>query len=310
MSTLGSLATSNEVLSAAPIFTPTNDGQIDPHETITPLSPAAGEVFNSSTVPSFEAVLSGQSQAPYSRVAFSDFLKRVHCSENLEFLIISNQLITTDAMDLQQQEHTWHFIYATFISSDSPKEVNIPHDLKDQLFECFDADVLPTSELITRTMLSIKDLLRDAYVQFIQNIKKQQRGSQYFTDRVNENYCLLPTPTDESPKDNRRISGNFSPLEPQSGVSSRCVSPLSNCDVEVTRDYPRSTPIPRSVGPEDSESSAVYSSGDESNKKDSVSSQRSTGTKNSSFSESSGLKKFAGKFRWRRLSSNSSTTSN
>jgi hypothetical protein len=299
MSYLDSLPTSP----AAEPFTFSIDGVDEPECVFqTPLSPAPGDHSANTSAPSFESILSGKSVSPFSRVAFADFLRKIHCSENLEFLISADNYLTTT--DDTTRKHLWHYIYTNFISTYSLKEVNIPHDVRATLNGYFENDALPCDGVIIHSMNVIKELLRDAYFQFIQHVRRLKRDS-YFSDTANsevvdENYSLFPTPTDEEGPSTLRRMSEHDPLDTRL-PSARCVSPLSASEM-VLIDV-RQRIIPRSSDAID------YSSDDSREKKDSVSSSKSLNTKNSSFTESTGLKKLAGKFRWRRMSSNSSSGS-
>lgn len=263
-----------------------------------PLSAPPGDDSAHTTAPSFESILSGKSMAPFSRVAFAGFLRKIHCSENLEFLISSDNYLTctTDAT----RKHLWHYIYTNFISTYALKEVNIPHDIRAQLNAHFDSDTLPQTDLVVSAMTVIKELLRDAYFQFIQSARRQCSNSPLFHDRANEDFTLLPSPMDECDCP----GGTLGHCQLESSFpSTRCVSPLSVSDVTFV-DVRQET-IPRSsvaVAAED----VLYEYRD---KKGSATSTKSESTKSSSLSESYGLKKFAGKFRWRRMSSNCSSSS-
>lgn len=326
-------------------------------EFLTPLSPSNDSTHahfcDNLQPPSFESILSGTSQSPYSRVAFSDFLRKIHCSENLEFLLNSNQyLISSNAKGEYDHElkQLWFLIYTNHISSDGLKEVNIPHDLKEDLTQHFEQDKLPSASLMEQTMISVKELLRDGYVQFIQSVRRV-----HYNDRVNENYSLLPSPTEElhSPfpsmlsqiphptslpesfqhQHERKRSESCSPLNPTND-GSRCVSPLSNSELSLHQRNSQLSlhhqhlntiktqmqngseeVIPRSVEEEfEPETRPAFHNGDavtsSTNSSDTEFGGKRARAKSSIGEASIGLKKFAGKFRWRRMSSNSSTGSN
>lgn len=319
------------------------------HNIITPISPEPKnlELHSSSNsqspflnyqnehphniVPSYEDVLSGISQAPYSRVAFANFLKKIHSLENLEFLIHSNYYLLIQNDEIQSRS-IWDLLYKNYISLESPKEVNIPYEYKDELLNIYQQGALPSFELISNTMIIIKDLLRDAYLQFISSVKRHSSINENYKFQQQQNYNhqqqqqhhhqqqnLLPTPQYEVSDPGVEV---FSPLD-----NTRSVSPLS-----YTQDSPISNshnnnnlPIPRSTDGKSAESlitqdqyivdeeccyssnslvgtttTTDYSTTD--SKKSSVSSGKSI-NKNS-ISEVS--KKIAGKFKWRRMSSNSS----
>ncbi|CCH43554.1 Axin-1 [Wickerhamomyces ciferrii] len=268
-----------------------------------PKSPSVCSTFE--LLPSYEEVLSGNSPAPYSRVAFANFLKKIHSLENLEFLIQSNNYLLSEFE--KEKSLIWDHLYINFISNDSPKEVNIPFEYKDEFFKYFQIGELPSNELISNTMIIIKDLLRDAFFQFLNSTKK--------TINLNENYKFisnnssLPTPTyDEGVEE-------FSPLE----NTSRSGSPLSYTDETTNTNSTTNSSTNFSKPPRSSTSFAIKSSDSLNSscefvidsKKSSISSNKSvssasgglTSNKNS-ISEVS--KKIAGKLKWRRSSTNSS----
>lgn len=209
-------------------------------------------------------------------------------------------------MMISKKQNIWEFLYQNFISLESPKEVNIPYEYKDQLVSVFNKNEIPNDELISNTMIIIKDLLRDAYLQFIQSVKKQQQKI------INEDFQFhttsLPTPKYEelNPTD-CSISSNNSP--------NRSISPLSYSELtfQQTNISGNLTSIPRSEVLTPSEDFNEWKNcGVVEEKKNSLSSNSSGSvpliniktTKSNSISEVS--KKIAGKLKWRRLSSNSS----
>lgn len=288
-----------DTLSVSPAvepFTFTMDGLDEETDELgiqTPLSPAPGDRSANTSAPSFESILSGKSIAPFSRIAFLDFLRKIHCSENLEFLMTADSYLTT-LNDPSTRKHIWHYIYTNYISTYALKEVNIPHDTRSKLTDYFETDTLPKDCDIVECMMIIKELLRDAYFQFIQHAKRQSLSERFFSE-----YSILPSPSDEDiPRSHgRRTSEHPCPLDLNAPVSERSISPIEVTEVIDVRprEVPRSTDTDESSGEEYRD------------KKNSLSSNKSISTKNSSFSEGYGLKKLAGKFKWRRMSSNSST---
>jgi hypothetical protein len=286
--------------------------------------------------PSFETLLSGLSKAPYSRVSFMSYLKTIHCSENLEFLIDSNQYVLTtkkyqstlnqetDARFYEfiqnERNQLWTYIFKQFISHDSPKEVNIQSDLKDQLTFHFHSNSLPPVALIETTMISIKDLLRDSYFQFISHVKRSNpqlhlhfsyqtqnsRKPSFINDRVDQNYSLLPPSTEDLlPHGIRRFSEHCSPLESTAIMDydegNRAQSPLSTVINTESSASSNNSEFPSTGHPTIEISGHSY---------DNSSTEDLSKKNKNSFSEAStNLKKFAGKLRWRRMSSNSSTSS-
>lgn len=300
-------------------------------------SPTAFCHHDYSTMPTFEDILSGTSQAPYSRVAFASFLKKIHSLENLEFLIHSNYYLLniSNTENQYHQDHEiqsrsiWDLLYKNFISLDSPKEVNIPYEIKNELLTIHQLDQLPSFELISNTMIIIKDLLRDAYLQFVSSVKRSSINENYKFQQQNHNHNSQFQQANHLPTPQYEISDpgveTFSPLD-----NTRSVSPLSYTQESITTSPNKAgeqvLPIPRSTGnivtglksdesliteefvvDEDccyssSNSATTNSAAGGDSKKSSVSSEKSS-NKNS-ISEVS--KKIAGKLKWRRLSSNSS----
>ncbi|SCU82961.1 LADA_0C08900g1_1 [Lachancea dasiensis] len=107
---------------------------------------------------------------------FVDFLKRSHCEENLDFILSTDQYVgphgghsakESGSSDSELFE-AWHRdIYRVFIEADSPRECNLPQDLRLAFEQCARTRAFPSRSHIDAARSHILWLLRDAHSQFL-----------------------------------------------------------------------------------------------------------------------------------------------
>lgn len=240
------------------------------------------------SIPQFQEIVDGTSQAPYSRVQFLEFARKQHCSENLEFIINAKVYLQNQITNSPQQNlNFWRFLYDRFLSTDSPHEINLNHELKCQL----DPDSLPTTQLINNIISSLELLLLDSYKQFISSINNTSKKNN--SPNLPKVSIETPTPTPHP------AVVNSQQQQTQIRLPSRTNSTSS------TNNSPFDSPITptRSVSPM---STDVIES--ETNLQDDLFKFKANASCEPGSFSSSG--NFLKKLRWRRHSSNSSNGSN
>lgn len=113
--------------------------------------PASSTSPSRLTPPSLEQVLEGTSAPPFTRATFTAFLSNNHCLESLEFYIDAKQYreeysATVNGNELhiysdgqrQQLCRSFKRIIAVYIRPSSPREINVPYDVRDTLLAYLD----------------------------------------------------------------------------------------------------------------------------------------------------------------------------
>lgn len=103
------------------------------------------------TPPTLEQVLEGTSTPPFTRATFTAFLSNNHCLESLEFYIDAKQYheeygAIVDGNELhiysdgqrQQLCRSFERIISVYIQPCSPREINLPSDVRDELMASVD----------------------------------------------------------------------------------------------------------------------------------------------------------------------------
>jgi hypothetical protein len=132
---------------------------------------------NYQTAPSLETILNDDSDGPFSRQKFVEFLTNRHCLEPLEFIMDSKsyeKLYLQPSHNHEELEALWHNIVVTYLRLDSPKELNIPCEMREKLHD----GGLPHPSELRPTMDIAKELIKDnAYMAFIQQQLDPNRSS-------------------------------------------------------------------------------------------------------------------------------------
>ncbi|OOQ86469.1 hypothetical protein PEBR_21211 [Penicillium brasilianum] len=99
--------------------------------------------------------LSGQSSGPYTYNALLEFLTQGHCMETLNFIseaksyrdLYSLYSISVDSCNLIRDTtlvaKQWKRLISTYVSPESPSQINLPDDIREQLLEPGDAILSP-----------------------------------------------------------------------------------------------------------------------------------------------------------------------
>lgn len=129
--------------------------------------------------PTLEAILEmgrrsspDTASSPFSLVMFHDFLKKSHCEENLQFILITDSFLdSNESFPVKLWNNS---VYLQFIRLDSPQECNLPQEIREKFDECYVSQTRPSRADIEAARKHILLLLQDAFNKFI---NKQRRCS-------------------------------------------------------------------------------------------------------------------------------------
>lgn len=142
-------------------------------------------------LPSLNDILSNMAPEPYSLKNFSVFVKQNHCLEILEFIKsvdVYGQYFNNNSNHLLKQQ--WDYILNTFIRVNSPMEINLPCNIRDDLLTKLwnqHQPLLPSC--FNNAVDLVKDLMKEnVYLPFISSAKhfneQQQQQQQQHKKRT------------------------------------------------------------------------------------------------------------------------------
>lgn len=146
------------------------------------------------SVPSLQDILVEKSndKTPYNKHNFIRYLSSIHCLENYEFIneITKFNKLAKESGKEKEKLVKWCGIVKQYLLEDSPKELNLPHQIKANLLK----HKLPAPDAVKKAYKIIYELLLDSYNQFI-NVTKKQTMSSYNNHHSNtSNTQSLPIP--------------------------------------------------------------------------------------------------------------------
>lgn len=149
-------------------------------------------------LPKLDDVLNNDIEGLFSRDNFSEYLKKTHCNENLEFYIsLMNFLNNQDdgstvTVPNECINKLWFNIYHNYIELSSIQEVNLPCSLKSKMGE----DNVPDNSIIISSLKVIKCFLHSSFADFtnevIANVKPSLNSNVFLGDNSNTkstNHC-------------------------------------------------------------------------------------------------------------------------
>lgn len=129
--------------------------------------------------PSLDDILQNRSAQPYSLSSFIGFLAHNHCLETLEFTLdVAKYADHFQSADTSPESLNimWRSIIDTYIRTDSPKELNLPAEVKASLTLA----TKPSPVLFHAAVDMVKDMMKEnAYLSFINYAKYTKLTSQY-----------------------------------------------------------------------------------------------------------------------------------
>ncbi|KAK9387171.1 RGS domain-containing protein [Lipomyces mesembrius] len=154
--------------------------------TSTPFATAvSGGDRTSKRLPTLDEVLSNDTVSPFSLTEFMAYLAQNHCLETLEFTMdvrryteVYETALTTMpshtariTVGHRSYDHLmllWHRITDSYIRPDSPRELNLPANARDDLLSLARVNVPPGPEKFTQAVLAVKDLMNESvFIRFL-----------------------------------------------------------------------------------------------------------------------------------------------
>lgn len=124
--------------------------------------------------PSLEDILNDKSAYPYNLTAFVGFLSQNHCLETIEFILDVQKYKQAHEKSFNSIDvlvMMWQRIINTYIQTDSPKELNLPSEVKAKLM-ALNSDPPPEPACFDEAVLHVKDIMKEnAYRPFIVSVK-------------------------------------------------------------------------------------------------------------------------------------------
>lgn len=197
-------------------------------------SASGGSSYDSSS-PSLDDILSNNAQPPYSLSAFSAYLSSRHCLETLEFVCDAQKYASM--YEDNPCDHNlgilWQRMMLSYMERDSPRELNIPYELRDGLCGLATTPTAPNPNTLAEAVAQVKELMKEnGYYPFI-------------TQVANEDMCCCHNPNNSS---NERLSSTpFSApdrLRPplRTVIKHRLTSPASSGSSSPTQQSPVTPP--------------------------------------------------------------------
>lgn len=125
--------------------------------------------------PSLQAILDDDSDGQFSRTRFTEFLRKQHCLEPLDFVLDADSYCTaylnsSDPMNSGHLIDVWQTMVANYLRHDSPRELNIASDVRVQLLEGSETNGgLPSPSQLIPAVEMAKELMKEnGYLSFVQ----------------------------------------------------------------------------------------------------------------------------------------------
>ncbi|RMJ23241.1 hypothetical protein PHISP_05900 [Aspergillus sp. HF37] len=127
--------------------------------------------------PSLADVLSNTAPPPYTLSSFMAYLSQNHCLETLEFTLdakryreshesLAHQLaespITTDCPETKRLRMLWHRLLTAYIFPGSPREINLPSEVRDEILLLANAPSPPSPQKLDRAVKLIHELMEES----------------------------------------------------------------------------------------------------------------------------------------------------
>ncbi|OWB60238.1 hypothetical protein B5S32_g4134 [[Candida] boidinii] len=148
-------------------------------------------------LPKLDDVLNNDIEGLFSRNNFSEYLKKTHCNENLEFYISlmnflnkqndNNKNNNINNTSNEYINKLWFSIYHNYIELSSIQEVNLPCALKSKMGE----DNIPDNSILISSLKIIKCYLHSSFADFtnevISNVKPSLNSNVFIDDNNTNN---------------------------------------------------------------------------------------------------------------------------
>lgn len=139
-----------------------------------PSTGSTGSGYDSS--PSLDDILSNNANPPYSLSAFSAFLSSKHCLETLEFLTDAHKYaqLFLDNPEDPKAKVLWQRMMLSYMERDSPRELNIPCEIRDGLCQV-PLEGAPHPDTLNEAAAQVKELMKEnGYYPFITQVASEE----------------------------------------------------------------------------------------------------------------------------------------
>ncbi|KAK9455828.1 hypothetical protein V1511DRAFT_487755 [Dipodascopsis uninucleata] len=142
-------------------------------------------------MPSLDDVLNNQTQSPFSLTEFMAYLSQNHCLESLEFCMDtqryielyksvhsgfagSRMVISTDQREYERLIILWERIVDSYIRPNSPQELNLPYNVRDELLDLTKCRMPPSPDSLEHGLRVVKDLMNESlFIGFLFESRKE-----------------------------------------------------------------------------------------------------------------------------------------
>lgn len=130
--------------------------------------------------PTLEEILDDKALHPYSFSSFVGYLSQNHCLETVEFTKdVSNytKKYNENPSSIEELNRLWKRILDVYVKTDSPKELNLPCDVKKQLISIsVSSEQAPSPSHLSRAVELAKDMMKEnVYLPFISSVRCSQQ---------------------------------------------------------------------------------------------------------------------------------------
>ncbi|KAG5363066.1 hypothetical protein CJU89_2218 [Yarrowia sp. B02] len=193
-------------------------------------SASGGSSYNDSS-PTLDDILNNNAQPPYSLSAFSAYLSSKHCLETLEFITDAQKYASM--YEDSPQDHNlrvlWQRMMLSYMERDSPRELNIPYELRDGLCE-LPTTPAPSPSTLSEAVVQVKELMKEnGYYPFITQVASEEMCCCHGHSSSTERLSSMPS---------------SAPLRPplRTVVKHRLTSPASSGSSSPTQQSPVTPP--------------------------------------------------------------------
>ena len=130
-----------------------------------------------SRLPTLQEILSNSAPQPYTLSAFTAYLSQNHCLENLEFIKEADRYrvkydemmsgspepaFSDDYRECEDVRNLWNRVLQTYVVPNTPREINIPSEVRDALVALPNVTTPPHPEVLEPAVKAVSDLMNDS----------------------------------------------------------------------------------------------------------------------------------------------------
>ncbi|KAH8799039.1 RGS domain-containing protein [Xylogone sp. PMI_703] len=202
--------------------------------------------------PTLREVLADESSPPQTLRAFTQYLSQNHCLENLEFTIDASRygnhyqtmidqdsqiLLSPQTPDSAYIRMLWQNLLDTYIAQNSPREVNLPSEIRDELVSLANAFIPPHPSHLDQAVKVVYDLMDESvFVPFLNSVTPSHGVSDsYFNSWTSDNSVVNIDERSLSPSQSRERNQNFIGVGPDGSPSRQSLQHFSPLSTQPSR---------------------------------------------------------------------------